>query len=124
MLQAVLVAAGGLLTALAAVLAAWALIQQRRNEKRQALELARISQQSATKDEIQQAFDLQQVAMENLAKDNEGLRKRQGELHDTVNRLVGQLGVMTVNHRGCEEQLDRIAERLRIAEARIHELGG
>lgn len=112
-MQAYFAAAGGLLTALAGAMASWALVLARRNERR-----------SANKDETQQAFDLQQVAMGNIVADNERLRARQGELHDTVNRVVGKLGEMTTQHARCEEQLDAVIGRLRVAEARIHELGG
>lgn len=113
MIQPILLTLGGVLTAISGVMGAWAVILGRRNEKR-----------SATKDETQQAFDLQQLAMENVSKDNERLRKRQDDLHDQVNRLVGQLGEVTVNHRKCEDQLIELGERLRLTEAQIHELGG
>lgn len=106
-------AVGGILAAVASVMGSWALILARRNETR-----------SFTKDETQQAFDLQQTAMGNLERDNERLRKRQDQLHDTVNRVVGKLGAMTTQHARCEEQLDTVLTRLRNAEARIHELGG
>lgn len=112
-MQTILIAAGGLLTAIASVMGSWALILARRNENR-----------SATKDETQQAFDLQQISMANMERDNARLRERQGELHDTVNRVVEKLGEVTTMHIRCEEQLDEVLRRLRNAEARIHELGG
>lgn len=112
-MQPILQATGPILTAVASVLAAWALILNRRNEKR-----------SATKDETKQAFELQQVAMENILADNQRLRARHDELHDTVNTVVGKLGQVTSHHARCEQQLDDVISRLRNAEARIHELGG
>lgn len=111
--QPILLAVGGLFTAVASVLAAWAVVVARRNEK-----------QNATKEEVGQAFELQQKSMENVERDNERLRKRQDELHNQVESLVGRLGETTTRHRRCEESLDEMFERLRLAEARIAELGG
>lgn len=112
-MQPLLLAASGILTAIASVMASWALILARRNENR-----------SATKDETQQAFDLQQIAMANIERDNHRLRERTDELHNTVNRVVGKLGEVTTQHARCEDQLDTVLTRLRQAEARIHELEG
>lgn len=119
-MQPILLALGGVLTAVASVLASWSFVLARRNERRG----QEIAAHSATKEETQQAFDLQQIAMANMATDNERLRERQGQLHDTVNRVVGKLGEVTAMHTRCEEQLDSVLSRLRDAEARIHELEG
>lgn len=112
-LQPVLITAGGVLTALASVMGAVALILARRNERT-----------AATKEETQQAFDLQQKSMENVERDNERLRHRQDEMHETINRVLGQLAEVTTHHRRCEESLDEMHTRLRAAETRIAELGG
>lgn len=99
--------------AVAGALSAWAVVLQRRGEKR-----------NATKEEVGQAFELQQLAMANVERDNERLRARQDDLHGQVNRLVGQLGEVTAQHRRCEESLDEMRGRLRAAETQIEELLG
>lgn len=111
--QTWLTAIGAILTAIATVMGAFALVLSRRTEHK-----------SATKEETQQAFDLQQVAMKNVLEDNIRLRARQDDLHKSMNSVLGKLGEMTAKHETCDRNLKATNDRLKIAEARILELGG
>lgn len=73
---------------------------------------------------IQSAQEVQTAALTRAEAEIEKLRKRNDDLHDTVNRVVGQLGETKVQHQQCQDDLRDIGNRLRIAEGRIAELGG
>jgi hypothetical protein len=124
MIQSILIAIGGLFTAVSAVMGSYALIQARRTERR-----------SATKEETAQAFELQQKSMENVEKDNVRLRERSDQLHDQFADLALKIHDVEYKHRKCERSLeeqsarhqtemDNLFTRLRHAEAKISELGG
>lgn len=97
---------GLLATAIGTVFGSWALIQAKRTDRK-----------SATREEVQQAFDLQGEMLDRFQADNAGLR-------DRVNELIGSVHTLTDLHRQCE--MDRLdtERRLHLAEARIAELGG
>lgn len=108
-----LAAFGSLAGSVAAVIGAYALLQARRTEDK-----------TATREEVGQAFDLQDKAMQHIVEENDRLRVRDKDLHDRVNTMAGKLGEMTTKHRQCEATLEDLTSRLRIAESKIAELGG
>lgn len=115
-----LTSVGGVLGALASVMGAYAVVQSRKTE-----------QKSASREETQQALDAQSQLLDRYEKRIEHLEARNNELHTRVNNALGELAIAKQQHRECEEQLrvtraeyEQLCSRLRIAEAKIAELGG
>jgi chromosome segregation ATPase len=97
--------------AVASLAGAYAAVQGRRTESR-----------SANREEVEQAFEMQGKMLENYRSDNDRLREKQQEMHDTVNRTLGKLGAVTVLHQECERNLESLSARLSAAERRLAEL--
>lgn len=97
---------GGILTAVAAVLASYAVIKQRQNEGK-----------SIGKDELQQALDAQNGLMDRYEKRIERLEARIEVTEKKAEDAIAARDEMNLKHRSCES-------RLALAEARIAELGG
>lgn len=118
---------GGTGTLLAAVVGALALLQSRRTEHK-----------TATREEVQQAFDLQDKAMKEIEESNnrltleiERVRGRNDAMHESLNGAYAKMAELSAEHRQCRTDLATLGERLdttqnalHIAEARIAELGG
>lgn len=106
---------GAIFTGSATFIGAYAIYLQRK-----------AANKSATKEEVQQAFDLQDVMLGHFKEDNEYLRGRVNELHTRVSTIAGELNIMTLNHQQCEnnllatrQQLGAAVERLTIAEGQL-----
>lgn len=106
MASQVLTNLGLLATAAGSLVASWALIQAKRTERK-----------SATRQEVQQAFDMQGEILDRYKEDNVVLR-------DRVSELIGSVHTLTDLHRQCEADRLDTERRLHIAEAKIAELGG
>lgn len=125
---------GGFGTALAAVVGVFAFLQKRRTDREQAA----ITAKAMTRDEVQQAFDLQERAMAELVASNQRLtaeitrvRDKNDDMHGSLNSALAELNIVKGEHRKCERDLNALGDELRstvgrlhIAEARIAELGG
>jgi hypothetical protein len=118
---------GGAGTLIASVVGFLAYMGNRKNAQKQAA----IDAKKADTSETQQAFDLQDRAMQDLIASNKRLtnevgrvRDKNDEQHDTINRILGQLGETKAREQQCQRDLNALGDRLRLAEARIAELGG
>lgn len=118
---------GGVGTLIASVVGAFALIQKHRTDHR----IAETEGKKANSEETQQAFDLQDLAMQEVVASNSRLvaeiarvREKNDKYHDDINRILGTLGEVKARERRCQDDLNALGDRLRIAEARIAELGG
>lgn len=121
-------------TFIAAVVGAAAYFQSRRTEHK-----------TANREEVKQAFDLQDLAMKEVRETNVRLteeiarvRGKNDAMHDQLNSTFARMAELKAEHTRCtqdlnalgekqrttEEDLHHTNERLRIAEARIAELGG
>lgn len=116
----VLTSIGLTATAIGTFVGSWALFQAKKTESK-----------AATREEVNQAFEMQGTMLNRYKEDNDRLRGRNDQMHDTINRLVAQVAETKVKHEKCEKDTNAIADRLRIAEnhlrvaeARISELGG
>lgn len=110
-------AVGGVATALAALLASYAVIQSRRTER-----------SSANQEATQQAFDLQGKMLDRVQTENEKLRARVEELHGKVNTILAKQAVDAAAHRAqlqaITDQHHTCEQRLAAAEERLAALGG
>lgn len=125
---------GSLGTFIAALVGGIALVQSRRTESK-----------TATRDEIQQAFDMQDKAMLELETSNTRLateiarvRGKNDAMHETLNTTFAKMAELKAEHSKCTRDLNSLGTELRstnaelkgvrtalrIAEAKIAELGG
>jgi acetyl-CoA carboxylase carboxyltransferase component len=102
---------GSVTAALAALLGAYATYLGKRNEGK-----------SANREETQQAFALQQLAMENQERDNEKLRARAETMHDKLNEAYGKIAVLATQHQQCLDREVRTAERVALLERQVAQL--
>jgi hypothetical protein len=91
----------------------------------------RIDGAVATREEVKQAFDLQDQAMHAMVEQSERdraeitrVRERNDAMHTQLNKVIGELAISTSHRQRCEVALVELEDRLHIAEARISELGG
>lgn len=105
---------------LATILGAAAVVLARRNdtkgialqEERQAFELQA------------EAMTLQSQQMDRVLAESDRVRARNEQMHESLNTALAKVAEITVKHERCERDLNALGNRLRIAEARITELGG
>lgn len=97
---------GGISTALAAVLGAYATIKARHTET-----------QSADREETQQALDAQSALLNRYEQRIDKLESKVADVEAKAEDAITAKGEFQIMHKDCER-------RLAIAEARIAELGG
>lgn len=97
---------GGVSTALAAILGAYAALKARRTEGR-----------AADREETQQVLNAQATLLDRYEKRIDKLERKVHSLERKAEDLLVARDEVTAMHRDC-------TQRLRIAEARILELGG
>jgi chromosome segregation ATPase len=121
-------------TFIAALVGAVAFFQTRRTEHK-----------TATREEVKQAFDLQDLAMVEVRDTNTRLtleiarvRGKNDAMHETLNSTFAKMAELKAEHTKCtvdldalgakqrktEETLTGLQDALHIAEAKIAELGG
>jgi hypothetical protein len=104
---------GGILTAAAALLGAYA-----------ALKAKRIDDKTATRAETQQALDAQGLLLNRYEKRIGILEKQVDAIQDIADGAIAARNEMRLIHKECDRSLRHTMERLKIAEAKISELGG
>lgn len=97
---------GGISTAIAAVLGAYATIKARHTET-----------QSADREETQQALDAQAALLNRYETRIEKLEQKVDTVEHRADDAIAAKGEFQLMHQDCER-------RLRLAEARIAEMGG
>lgn len=129
---------GGIAVLISAVVGVFAFLQKRYDDKQRAAlekkankDRAELEQKAATREEVQQAFDLQSVAMEQVKTANADLIKELARqsgkyeaMHDSLNSALARVAELKAEHTKCTTDLNAMGNRLRLAEARIAELGG
>ena len=111
---------GSIGTLIAAVVAALALLQNRRTESK-----------TATREEVQQAFELQDLAMKELEASNLRLiaeinrvRGKNDAQHDTLNTTFAKMAELKAEHNKCQRDLNALGRELRRTTGELREAQG
>lgn len=90
------------------------------------LQNSRTGHKTATKEEVQQAFDMQDKAMQELEASNgrlaaeaERMRGKYETMHSQLNDAYGKMAELKVEHRRCQIDLNALGEELRTTKAEL-----